>query len=106
MKAVKKCVLYVLEGHTSINLANTIKNPDDTTMLCNMHLGYLSDKRLIQLSKRGLLCGYKVIGIDLYKHCIVGKQNGVKFISSMHTTICILDYVHSDLWKITTTTNL
>lgn len=44
LKGVKKCGLYMLEDHTSINLTATIINLNNTTMLWLRHLGHLSDK--------------------------------------------------------------
>lgn len=68
-------------------------------------MGHLSDQRLLELSKSVLLCGDKVTSIGLCEHCSAGKQRRVSFSTSKYTTREILEYVHSDLWRTTTTTS-
>lgn len=92
LKEPKKYELYVLEGHTSINIVFTVIDSSDKTMIWQKRLGHLSNKRLIKLSKRGLTCGDKIIGMNLCKHSIVGKKKREKFTihshSERHIGIC------------------
>jgi hypothetical protein len=41
--------------------------------------------------------------MEFCEHCVFGKHKRVKFNTVVHTTECILDYVHADLlgpsWK-------
>lgn len=62
-----------MEGQTSLCYIITNKGVEDRTLLWHKRIGHISDNRLQQLSKRGLLCGGEVIGIDLCKHYIACK---------------------------------
>ncbi|WVZ92733.1 hypothetical protein U9M48_038777 [Paspalum notatum var. saurae] len=64
----------------------------------HMRLGHMSQLGLAELSKRGLLKGYKNDEMEFYEHCVFGKHKRVKFNTAVHTTEGILDYVHADLW--------
>lgn len=89
--------MYVLKGHISRNLADVVKQTKGKTTLWYKLFGHISDKRLQDLAKRGLLGRDKINGVELCEHYLVGKQKGVKFPIAAHTTIVILDYIHSKI---------
>jgi transposase InsO family protein len=105
MKGVMKSAnLYILSGDTIIGTdaiisvaAVTSKNCSDSK-LWHMRLGHMSQLGLAELSKRGLLKGYNNNELEFCEHCVFGKHKRVQFNTSVHTTECILDYVHADLW--------
>ena len=55
-------------------------------------------KSLCFLAKQRLLKGTKACKIEFCEHCVLGKQQRVKFGIAIHNTKGILDYVHSDVW--------
>ncbi|GJS54945.1 retrovirus-related pol polyprotein from transposon TNT 1-94 [Tanacetum coccineum] len=63
-----------------------------------MRLGHMSEKGMMELSKRGLLCGQNTRKLEFCKHHVFGKQHRVKFGTTVHRTKGTLDYIHSDLW--------
>lgn len=106
LKASKRNGLYIFEGHTSNNVVATVKEQHDKTLLWQKLLRHLNDKRLQELSNRGLFGRDKVTGVDIHEHCFAGKQNIVKFTTSAHTTLGIMDYIHSDLWGLSSVPTL
>uniref|UniRef100_A0A5B6YZI2 GAG-pre-integrase domain-containing protein n=1 Tax=Davidia involucrata TaxID=16924 RepID=A0A5B6YZI2_DAVIN len=63
-----------------------------------MRLGHMSERGMTELSKQGLLDGYKTGKLNFCEHCVFGKQCRVKFSMAVHMTNGTLDYIHSDLW--------
>ncbi|XP_060673811.1 uncharacterized protein LOC132803961 [Ziziphus jujuba] len=65
VKASKKNGLYVLDGNVVQGEASVSVNEkvSDTT-LWHRRIHHISEKRLIELSKQGLLCGHKVEKLD------------------------------------------
>ena len=63
-----------------------------------MHLGHMSEKKMIELSRRGLLDGQSTSKLKFCEHCVFRKQKRVKFTRGVHRTKGTLDYIHSDLW--------
>ena len=57
----------------------------------------MSERGLAILSKQGLLDGAETCKLKFYETSVLGKQRKVKFNSGKHTTIEILEYIHSDL---------
>ena len=82
--------LYFLQGSTIIgDVAVSSSSSDlesDLTRLWHMCLGYMSEKGMISLSKRGLLGGQKIRKLEFYEHCIYGKHYRVKFSTAIHRT--------------------
>ena len=66
--------------------------------LWHMHLGHMSEKSIMILSKQGLLGDHKMEELQFCEHCVFGKQHRVKFPKALHTTKATLDYIHSDFW--------
>jgi len=101
MKGKKMNILYILQGSTVSGVAavSISEDPDvDTTCLWHMRLGHMSERGLHVLSKKDLLCGQKIGKLDLYEHCIFGKQHRVSFSTDVHRTTDTLDYIYSDIW--------
>ncbi|KAI4340978.1 hypothetical protein MLD38_025761 [Melastoma candidum] len=61
-------------------------------------LGHMSEQGLTILSKKGLLNGAETGKLKFCETCVMGKQRRVKFSSGKHTSMGILEYIHSDLW--------
>ena len=61
-------------------------------------MGHISDQRLMELSRRGLISVLKKEGDDLFEPYIYGKQHRVKFANSFKWSEAILELVHLDIW--------
>ncbi|GKV37057.1 hypothetical protein SLEP1_g45126 [Rubroshorea leprosula] len=70
----------------------------DVTRLWHMRLRQMSERGMMELSKRGLLCGQKIGNLDLCEHCVYGKQCRLQFGKGVHRTQGTVDCIHSDLW--------
>ncbi|XP_073153484.1 uncharacterized protein [Henckelia pumila] len=79
MKAVKKNLLYVLQGDTIIGSTTSIQEQQDRTKLWHLRLGHVSEKGLHELSKQGLLGGDKIESLELCDSCALGKSKRVSF---------------------------
>ena len=90
----RHCNLYLLQGKTVIGNVAIVREciESDDTKLWHMSLEHAGEKAL-----QGLLKGAKICKLDLFEHCVLGKQTRVKFSTVIHQTKCILDYVHSDV---------
>nr|CAD1833005.1 unnamed protein product [Ananas comosus var. bracteatus] len=93
--------LYVLQGSTVTGgaaVSSSSMSDSDVTKLWHMRLGHMSERGLMVLSKRGLLCGQNTGSLEFCKHSVFGKQKRVSFTKVVHRTKGTLDYIHSDLW--------
>ena len=81
MKGIKVGTLYKLEGSIATDSGTVCFSVtiDNTTMLWHMRLGYMSEKSMDALSKRGLLSGQKIKKLDFCEYCVLGKQKRVNF---------------------------
>nr|KYP51415.1 Retrovirus-related Pol polyprotein from transposon TNT 1-94 [Cajanus cajan] len=70
----------------------------DNTKLWHCRLGHMSERGLVVLSKQGLLGEAVTRKLKFCESCVMGKQRRLKFSHGKHTSIEILQYVHSDLW--------
>ena len=98
---LKSANLYHLRGTTITGdtaVSSHSLSDSDATNLWHMCLGHMSELGLAELSKRGLLDRHSIGKLKFCEHCIFGKHKKVKFNTSVHTTECILDYMHFDLW--------
>ncbi|GJY27089.1 retrovirus-related pol polyprotein from transposon TNT 1-94 [Tanacetum coccineum] len=98
MKVIQSGGLYVLQGTVVYGTAGvaTSKASLDDSKLCHYRLGYMGEKGMKYLAKKGLI---KVsCNLEFYEHCVFGKQKKVSFSSGIHRTRDALDYIHSDLW--------
>jgi hypothetical protein len=90
--------IYKLLGSIVVGGIASIESDSDCTILWHMQLSHMSEWGMLELPKRNLLKGVKVCKLDLYKFCVLGKQNRVQFKTAAHKTEGILDYVHSNVW--------
>ncbi|KAA0060772.1 gag_pre-integrs domain-containing protein [Cucumis melo var. makuwa] len=65
--------------------------------LRHKRLSHISRKGLEALSKQGILPQEINNKLFVYEHCVLGKTRKQNFIKAQHTTIGLLDYIHSDL---------
>ncbi|KAK3030125.1 hypothetical protein RJ639_038874 [Escallonia herrerae] len=99
MKGLKQNSLYLLQGSTVTAAAASSSYIDsDTTKLWHMRLGHISERCMDVLSQQGLLGSKKIGKLDLYEHCVFGKQCKMKFSRPVCTTKDTLDCIYSDLW--------
>ena len=82
---------------TSSAAVTTTSSAEDHTRLLHAHFGYMSEKRMIILSKRGLLRSESMSKLDFYDHCVFRKQEKFTLSTAIHRTQGTLDYIHSDL---------
>ncbi|KAK2973981.1 hypothetical protein RJ640_013542 [Escallonia rubra] len=100
MKGLKQNSLYLLQGSTvtgATTIASSSDIDSDTTKLCHMCLGHMSERGMDVLSKQGLLGSKNTRKRDFCEHCVFEKQWRVKFSRVVHTTKGTVDYIHSDL---------
>ncbi|KAK3026686.1 hypothetical protein RJ639_041533 [Escallonia herrerae] len=67
----------VRQGSTITGATATTSSFDidyDTTKLCYMHFGHISERGVDVLSKQGLLGSKKTGKLDFYEHCVFEKQ--------------------------------
>ena len=63
------------------------------------------EKGLDLLGKAGLLKNLKKPCMDFCEDCVYGKAHRVQFLRSKHKSRGILDYVHTDVWGLASTTS-
>ena len=71
-----------------------------------MRLGHAGEKALQILVKQTLLKSVNSCKLEVFEHCVMGKQIYVKFGLTIHDTKGILNYVHSDVRELTKTVSL
>nr|GFC18553.1 putative polyprotein [Tanacetum cinerariifolium] len=94
--------LYLLKGITitgAAGVSSSLKKLD-TTKLWHMRLGNMSDRGMMELSKRGLLCGQNTRKFEFYEHCVFEKQHRVKFDTTVHRTKAVEDDDREADWKV------
>ena len=104
MQGTKQGNLYILHGSIITRSISTILQADNNASnsssndnsLWHLHLGYMSEKRLKILNKRGLLGNYKVEPLLFCEQCVHRKEHQTKFPKVVHTTKAMLDYIHFD----------
>ena len=101
MKGHKRTAnLYILQGTTVTGdgvVSSKSMTYGDVTMLWHMRLRHMSEKGMIELSRRGLLDRHNTSKLEFCEHCVFKKQRQVKFSKGIHNTKGTLDYLHSDL---------
>ena len=93
--------LYVMEGSTVLRDAAVASfTPSNVvfTKIWHIRLGHMSQQGMNELSHKGMLRSQCTSKLDFCEHCVFGKQTRMRFSSRIHTTKSILDYIHSDLW--------
>ena len=92
--------LYVLQGATvigSVAVSTSSISDSKLTKLWHMRLGYMGERGLLLLSKRGLIYDQNVGKMNFCKHYVLGKQKRVSFSAGVHRTKATLNYIHSNL---------
>jgi hypothetical protein len=89
--------IYELLGSTVVGEIASVESEYDSTVLWHMRLGHMNERGMLELYKKNLLKGVKTCKLDLYKFCVLGKQNRVQFKTTTYKTKGTLDYVHSDV---------
>jgi len=77
----------------SVAMSSSNDLDSDTTRLWHMRLGYMSERGMTILSKRGLLCDQKTGSLNFCEHCVFGKQCRVKFSTCIDRTSGTVDYI-------------
>nr|KYP56816.1 Retrovirus-related Pol polyprotein from transposon TNT 1-94 [Cajanus cajan] len=93
MKGKLQHGIYVMLGNSfqgTVFISHSLEQHVDNTELWHHRLGHMSERGLVVLSKQGLLGGAMTGKLKFCESC--------KFSHSKHTSIEILQYVHSDLW--------
>ncbi|KAH9760757.1 Integrase catalytic domain-containing protein [Citrus sinensis] len=92
--------LFMLKGETLQEAdACVASNGKESTMMWHLKLGHMSEQGLKILSERKLLPGLKSVSLPFCEHCVISKQNRLKFSRSIARSKCILDLIHSDIWE-------
>ncbi|KAK3023732.1 hypothetical protein RJ639_042742 [Escallonia herrerae] len=77
MKGLKQNSLFLLQGSTVTGATAAIGSSSDidsdTTKLCHMRLGHMSERGMDVLSKQCLLKSKKAGKLDFCKRCVFGK---------------------------------
>nr|GEZ15328.1 retrovirus-related Pol polyprotein from transposon TNT 1-94 [Tanacetum cinerariifolium] len=91
------CV-YSLDGHAMAGELNaSVEEKESLAQVWHKRLGHISEAGLKVLEKQGLF-GKKSLGkLNFYENCVMGKSHRVSFGVGRHTTLGVIDYVHSDL---------
>uniref|UniRef100_A0A803P917 GAG-pre-integrase domain-containing protein n=1 Tax=Cannabis sativa TaxID=3483 RepID=A0A803P917_CANSA len=74
------------------------KNDVENIMTWHLRLGLVSERRLIEMDKKGLFQGGLKGKLKFCNECVYGKSSRIKFNISVHTTMERLAYIHYDLW--------
>jgi len=85
------CKLYKVTESIIIGDASAATEKDDTIRLWHMPLGYMSERVIQVLHKKGILSGIKYCKLDLYKFYIMDRQLRVAFSTSQHKIKGLLD---------------
>ncbi|KAH9689118.1 Integrase catalytic domain-containing protein [Citrus sinensis] len=101
MKAEKiDANLFMLKGETLHEAdACVASNGEESTMMWHLKLGRMSEQGLKILFERKLLPGLKSVSLPFCEHCVISKWHRLKFSRSIARNKCILNLIHSDVWK-------
>lgn len=100
MEGEKKIRLYVLIGSSiPANAVMTVESDVDKTKIWHIRLGHMSVKELQELEKQRLLGGDKISSLEFCENYVFRKAHRAKFPKGVHRSKCVLEYVHSDLWR-------
>ena len=66
--------LYILQGSTVNGSASVVEEDvDQNSLMWYKRLSHVSERRIIELEKQGLLCGDKFGKLQFCENCIFGK---------------------------------
>ena len=93
--------LFVLKGNTlkygDASVAST--NQEESSIMWHQKLGHMLERGLKILVERNLVPGLKLVNLPFCAHCIVSKQNILKFRRFAVKRKHILDLIHFDMWE-------
>ncbi|TXG73199.1 hypothetical protein EZV62_001778 [Acer yangbiense] len=93
----KELELKIERKDNGENLFVRASKISDKGIFWHMRLGHMSERGILELSKRNLLNGDQVNKLEFRECCVLGKQHRISFSTAQHTSKQILEYVHSDL---------
>ena len=70
---------------------------EQSTMMWHHKHGHMSERGLKILAEQKLLLGLENISLPFCEHCVVSKQNKLKFSSSNARSKAILELIHSNV---------
>ena len=87
-------------GTTVTGLTTVYATPTDvdTMRLWHMRLNHMSEKGMTILSEKDRLGNAGTGKLEFCDHYVFGKENRISFSTTKYHTQGILDYIHSDLW--------
>ena len=90
--------LYLLAGNVQKRVVATVTEETNShASLWHKRLGHMSEGGLNELSKQKLLGKDDVWSLQFCEHCILGKVKRVNFVTVVHHSKGILDFIHSDV---------
>lgn len=100
MKDARRIAFYVLEGSSMHALATMpVISKIDRTKLWHLRLRQMNVKKMLELSKQGLLCSDKIYKLEYCEDCIFGKAHKSKFSKGFHKFKQVLHYVYADVLR-------
>lgn len=103
-KRVKKNGIFVTRAKLVFdNVATTSSTESDSTLKWNKRLAHVSKKGLVIRHKKGSFGKDLISKIPFFENFTIGKHHRLHFDFGKHKTTSLLEYVHSDLWGLTST---
>lgn len=72
--------------------------PQAEAALWHRRLAHVSEKGLIELSKKGVFSSQDIKKLEFCENCVIWKSKKLIFQKGTHSTKEPLDYLHLDLW--------
>ena len=80
LKGGKRNCFYVLKGETTTDCVTNVATKNSIKgILWHMRFGYMSERRLCELSKKNLLGGDQIAKLDFCKNCVLEIQHRLSF---------------------------
>ena len=91
-----------ISGEVALSTPENLE--DDSAHLWHLRLVHMSERDIKELQKRRLLKNMKSYKLNFYKYLVLEKQTKVSFkvMEKENHTKQILDYIHSDVWEVST----
>nr|GEU64869.1 retrotransposon protein, putative, Ty1-copia subclass [Tanacetum cinerariifolium] len=93
-------IAYTLWGGHAMacELNDSVEEKDSLAQVWHKRLGDISEAGLQVLEKQGLFGKKRLSKLDFCKNYVLGKSHRVSLSVGRHTTLGVIDYVHSNLW--------
>ena len=99
MKGIRRNNLYYLKGSTITGLvATSISSDDICTQVWYMRLRHTGEKSLQAPAKKGSLEGASTCNMELGGYSVLDKKTKVKFSTTVHHSVGLLDCIHVRIW--------